>query len=129
MDITLQFNGVSFAPRLSDYRLTHEISYKRSVTTLDGKEHSTPGIRRPVITFSLFPLSDEQAGEYYAALSVLVAPATYTDTWLGGAVRTATFRVVSDLEVAFGLRSVDGNRYYKGGRIILRAVGPIAENI
>ena len=122
MDITLIVNGLVFSGRLSSFTVKHEVAYGQIITTFDGTEHVQGGTRRPVITFSFLPLSDREAGDYYAALSALVFPVTFTDPNLGGVESTMNMRVTSDLEAAFGIRSVDGNRYYKESPIELRAM-------
>ena len=121
MDVTLIFNGVDFAPWLASYRADHEVSYKKIVTTMDGEEHTTPASRRPIVTFSFLPLTDAKAAQYYDALKIMTASVSYTDTWLNR-TNTIRMRVTSTLSAVFALRAVDGNRYYKGGEIQLRAV-------
>lgn len=118
LDVTLTIGGVDFSNWLSTYTVTREISYNKVITTLDGIEHPYPGTVRPVIDFSFLPLSDEKAAEYYNVLSQLIVPVAYTDPYTGE--QGGTMRVTSNLEAAFGLRSVDGNRYYKGGTVQLR---------
>lgn len=88
---------------------------------MDGTEHARGYRDRDVITFSLWPFSDETAAADYDALSSAPLSVTYTNPHTG-ATRTTAMRLTSDLSAAFGLRSVDGNRYYKGGKIVLRAV-------
>ena len=122
MDVTLTIKDVDFSPWLSSYTVKHEIAYGQIVTTFDGMEHTQGGTRRPIVTFSMFPVSDAVAGDFYAVLSDLIVPVTFTDPNLGGRECTLDMRVVSDLETAFGIRSVDGNRYYKETAIQLRAV-------
>lgn len=126
VDVVLTFRDVDFAPFLATYKVNHEINYARQVTALDGTEYTTHGTRRPIVSFTLRAMSDTQAGTFYAALSTLTGTATYTDPYLSGETQTARMRLASDLEAVFGLRSVDGNRYYKGGEIQLRGVTPLA---
>ena len=118
IDVTLTFNGFDFSDYLSTYKVTHEVEVADSITAIDGTEYFATR-RRPVIEFSLLPLSDAQTASIYAALSAIAANATYTDPYINNNV-TATMRVTSNLESAFALSSVDGNRYYKGGTITLR---------
>lgn len=117
IDVTLTFNGYDFSPLLSTYKVTHEIEVSRSLTAMDGTEYFATR-KRPVVRFSLMPLSDAQTQEVYEALSPIVGEAEYTDPHRGDVI--GTMRVTSNLEAAFGLRSVDGNRYYKGSTIVLR---------
>lgn len=125
MDVTLTFNRFDFAPRVSDYRIEYETKYRKVVTALDGTEYAGNGTRRPIVTFMLLPMTDTQAAQCYNALSVMVATCTYTDT-ATNTDRSVQMRVTSNLESVFALRSVDGNRYYKGGAITLRGVDCIA---
>ena len=125
MDVTLTFNGHDFSPVLSTYSVTYETEYRKVVKALDGTEYFGNPTRRPVVTFSLFPMTDAQAKEYYDALSIMIARCTYTDK-ATNTDRTLQMRLTTNLEYVFGLRSVDGNRYYKGGSITLRGVSCIA---
>ena len=131
LDVKLTFNGYDFAPLLSTYAVDYEITYRKVVTALDGKEYFGNGLKRPIVNFALRPLTDAQAKAAYDALKIMVASCSYTDPAISGsadasASRTAQFRLTSNLEAAFGLRSVDGNRYYKGGQIVLRGVTCLA---
>lgn len=122
MDVTLTINGFNFAPVLSTYLTVYETDYGKTVKALDGTEYTGNFTSRPVVTFSLFPMTDATAQHYYNALtSSIPAVVTYTDK-ATNTDRTGQMRVTSNLEFTFGLRSVDGNRYYKGGAITLRAV-------
>lgn len=125
MYVTLTFNGYNFSSKLSTYRVDYETNYRKVVTALDGTEYFGNGTRRPIVSFSLIPMTDAQAATYYDALKIMVSNCTYTDT-ATGTNRTARMRITSNLEHVFGLRSVDGNRYYKGGQIVLRGVNCIA---
>ena len=118
IDVTLQFNEYDLSDKLSTYAVSHEVETFESVTTLDGTEHTATRIR-PTIRFALVPLSDDDAAEVYDALKVITAEAYYTDPNTGGE-RYGTMRLTSNLEAVFGLRSVDGNRYYKGGTLTMR---------
>lgn len=118
IDVNLTFNGFNFSPYLSTYKVTHEVEVSDSVTTMDGTEHFATR-KRPTITFKLIPVSDATAASMYSALSAIIGEATYTDPYLGNAT-IASMRVTSKIEQTFGLRSIDGNRYYKGGAITLR---------
>ena len=117
IDVTLTFNGYDFSPLLSTYRCYHSSEITDSVVTLGGDEYVASN-SRPVIEFSLIPLSDAQSETVYRALSAITANATYTDPYRGESA--GVMRVNSNLDATFGLRSIDGNRYYKGGVIVLR---------
>ena len=118
IDVTFTFNGVDLSSYLSTYKVTHEVSSVSTPTTLDGTEHYALR-RRPVITFSLIPLTSTQCATVYGALSALSATCSYTDPYRGAS--SGTFRVASNLEEAFALKSADTNIYYKGGQITLRS--------
>ena len=117
IDVTLTFNNYDFSPLLSTYRCYHAVETVESITALDGTEY-TASRERPIIEFSLIPLTDVQSRNVYQALSVITAAATYTDPHIGESA--GIMRVSSNIDAVFGLRSVDGNRYYKGGTIVLR---------
>lgn len=121
IDVTLIVNGLDLHESLSTYKASIEISYHDVITTLDEVEHAYPGKNRDIVDFSLLPLTDRTASQLYDALSDLIIPVTFTSPHYISEV-SKTMRVVSDLEATFGLRSGDGNRYYKGGTISLRAV-------
>lgn len=118
IDITFSINGTDYSGLLSTYNVTHEVEVKESVTTIDGTEY-TASYRRPVVIFSLIPLSDEQTADLYTDLSQIIVEVTYTDPYLGREA-TAIMRVASSLDSQFGIKSINGNRYYKGGEITLR---------
>ena len=120
IDVTFSINGTDYSGLLSTYNVTHEIEVRETVTTLDGTEYSA-SFRRPIVSFSLMPLNDEQTAELYSYLSAITVEATYTDPHLGREA-VAVMRVTSNLESEFGIKSVDGNRYYKGGEITLRQI-------
>ena len=125
MDVTLIFNGLDLTPGLSDYRVDYETKYRKVVEALDGTEYSGNGTRRPIVVFTLRPMTDAQTKRCYDALSVMIASCTYTDA-ATNANRTAQMRVTSNLENVFALRAEDGSRYYEGGAITLRGVSCLA---
>lgn len=117
IDVTLTFNNYNFSPLLSTYKCYHSSETTKSMIAIDGTEYVASN-ERPVVEFSLVPLSDAKAQEVYQALSAIVANTSYTDPYRGDS--TGVMRVSSNLNATFGLRSIDGNRYYKGGVIVLR---------
>ena len=119
MDVTLIVNGLNLSSKLSTYSVTEEVTYRKVITTLDDVEHPYPGAKRTTITFSLFPLTDDESAELYGALSALVFDATYTNQYKS-VDETQRFRLITNLESSFALKSVDGKRRYKGGEIQLR---------
>ena len=119
MDITLIVNGLDLSSNLSTYSVTEEVTYRKVITTLDDVEHPYPGSKRTTITFSLFPLTDDESAELYSTLSDLMFDATYTNQYKGFD-ETKRVRLTTSLESAFALKSVDGKRRYKGGEIQLR---------
>lgn len=124
MDITLVIDGdLDLSGRLSTYSCRDEISYRKIITTLDGVEHPYPARTRKVISFTLFPLTESENAALFDKLKKLIFSVKFTDTQSGDDV-TKQMRVSSNVENAFALRSVDGNRYYKGSTIQLRATVP-----
>ena len=122
MDITLTFNNRNFSARVSTYEVKKLVEEVKKITTMDGTEHAVQRIR-DVVTFSLMPYDETTATADYNALKALQATGRYTDPNTGN-VSVRTLRVVTDLNAIFGLKSIDGKRYYKGGKITLRAVEP-----
>ena len=118
IDVTFRIGTLDLSGLLSTYDVQYEVEYHQFMTALDGTEHGVPSYR-PVINFSLIPITDSQAAQLYAAIRGLNANVTYTDMFRNE-VRTADMRITSNLQATFGLRSVNGNRYYKGGVITLR---------
>ena len=121
MDVTLIVNGLDLSSKLSTYSVTEEVTYRKVITTLDDVEHPYPGSKRTTITFSLFPMTDDESAALYSALSSLVFDATYTNQHKG-VDETNRVRLMTSLESAFALKSVDGKRRYKGGTIQLRRI-------
>lgn len=121
MDITLTLNSRDFSSRVSTYEVRKVVETVKTITTMDGTEYALQRIRDQ-ITFSLIPFDEETATADYNALNDLQFSASYTDPNTGSAA-VKTVRVKSDLDAVFGLKSINGKRYYKGGKIVLRAVG------
>ena len=121
MDVTLIVNGLDLSTKLSTYSVTEEVTYRNVITTLDDVEHPYPGAKKTIITFSLFPMTDDESSSLYNALGDLVFNATYTNQHKG-LDETKRVRLVTNLESAFALKSVDGKRRYKGGEIQLRGL-------
>ncbi len=119
MDVTLIVNGLNLSSKLSTYSVTEEVTYRKVITTLDDVEHPYPGAKRTTITFSLFPLTDDESAELYSAISALVFDATYTNQYKS-VDETNRVRLITNLESSFALKSIDGKRRYKGGEIQLR---------
>lgn len=120
IDVTFTIGSTDYHSLLSTYNVTHKVETRASVVTMDGTEHYALQ-RRPVITFSLIPLTDDQTKSLYDLLSAGEVSVTYTDPYTYTAVtpsRTGVFRVASDLSSVFGVKSND--RYYKGGEITLQ---------
>ena len=122
MDVTLVINGRDFSSRLSTYRVEQEVTYPDMLTTMDGTEHYGKPYRRDVIYFSLFPFDDDTANQDYAVLSDSSLSVNYTNPQADNAEKLyKEMKLYSSLSAVFGLRSVNGKRYYNGGEIALRA--------
>lgn len=120
IDVTFLVNDVDLSGYLSTYTVNIEREAHETITTMDGTEHVTE-FRRPTITFSFRPLTDLESSLVYSCLSSGRIPVTYTNPSFN-ADASDTFRVTTPLQSMFGLRSIDGNRYYKGGQITLRQI-------
>jgi hypothetical protein len=122
MDVTLKINGRDFSSRLSTYRVEQEITYPDMLTTMDGTEHYGKPYRRDVIYFSLFPFDDDTANQDYVVLVDTSLTVNYTNPQATDSEKLyKPMKLFSNLSSAFGLRSVNGKRYYKGGEIALRS--------
>lgn len=122
MDVTLEINGRDFSHRLSTYRVEQEITYPDMIVTMDGTEHYGKPYKRDVIYFSLFPFDDDTANQDYMVLADSSLYVNYTNPQSDNAEKLyKDMKLYSNLSSAFGLRSVNGKRYYKGGEIALRA--------
>lgn len=122
MDVTLEINGRDFSSRLSTYRVEQEVTYPDMLTTIDGTEHYGKPYRRDLIYFSLFPFDDDTANQDYAVLADSILSVNYTNPQAENAEKMdKDMKLYSNLSSAFGLRSVNGKRYYKGGEIVLRS--------
>ena len=122
MDVTLEINGRDFSPRLSTYRVEQEIIYPDMITTMDGTEHYGKPYRRDVIYFSLFPFDDDTANHDYMVLVDTSLTVNYTNPQATDSEKLyKPMKLYSNLSSVFGLRSVNGKRYYKGGEIALRS--------
>ena len=121
MTITALINNVDFAPALSTWSVSKEISFDKVVTSLDGSERAFGKRTRTIISFSLLPYTENQCGTYYNALMPGIVSVKFTDD--DGKIKTKEMRVTSPLESLFLLDSIDGKRRYKGGNITLRQMG------
>lgn len=120
MDITLKIGALDLSPKLSTYKVTWERSYQKVITTLDNVEHPFPCPDRALVDFSLLPLDDDMASSVYSALGSTLS-VTFTDPYTKTDL-VRTMRITTNLEATFGLKSINGKRYYKGGEMQLRAL-------
>lgn len=122
MDVTLEINGRDFSSRLSTYRVEQEVTYPDMIMTMDGTEHYGKPYKRDVVYFSLFPFDDDTANQDYMVLADSSLYVNYTNPQADNAEKLyREMKLYSNLSSAFGLRSVNGKRYYKCGEIALRA--------
>ena len=118
IDIIFKLNNVDYSQLLSTYSVVIETEYEAVIKTLDGTEYGVAK-HRPTVIFSLIPLTETQSAALYNILKLGNINVTYTDTASNTTV-TAVMRLVSNIESVFGLKSINGNRYYKGNAITLR---------
>lgn len=115
----MKINGMDISGRLSTYAVTEEVTYTRVLNTLDGQEHPYPGHIRPSLSFSLIPGTAAEDNTLYNELKKLIVTVEYLNR---DYVYTRDFRLISNIESAFLLRSVDGKRRYRSGEILLRGI-------
>lgn len=121
MDITLKLGALDVHEKVSTYNVRREVSYSKVITTMDDTEHAARSKDRYIVETSFFPMTESESTEYYNALMGDTMSVTFTDPY-SGADTAKTMRLTSDLEAAFALVSVDGNRRYKGGAVQLREI-------
>ena len=118
MNVKLVANGVDFSGKLSTYDAYMEVTQK-VLTMLDDSERPFPAVMRPVVVFSLLPMTDEESTQTYNVLKDIIFSATFE---ISGQEMTADMRVVGNLGDKFLLTSPDGKRRYKGREIMLRGL-------
>lgn len=123
IDVTFTINGVDYSSKLSTYCVDYEYDNTKMVTAIDGTEHYGRPIARPQIIFSLRPLTDDETAALFSAITG-TNKVVFTDP-PAGIVSTRYMRFIGNVTSAFGLRSVDGNRYYKGGKMTLRSLSVV----
>ena len=121
MNITLRFGTLDVHEKASTFNVRCEVRYSKVITTMDDTEHAARSKDRYIVETSFFPMTEAESTEYYNALMGDTVSVTFTDPY-SGADTVKTMRVTSDLEAAFALVSVDGNRRYKGGAVQLREI-------
>ena len=99
MNVTFQIGSLDLSKRLSAYAVQMEVS---------------------IVSTSFFPMTDAEAEALYGALNSSAVTVKFSNPYTKS-VETRTMRVVSNLDAAFALKSIDGNVRYKGGTIQLRA--------
>ena len=119
IDVTFELNGVDWSEKLSTYDVKYQPEEVKNIRTMDWAEHTFVA-KRPHITFSLMPLTDEECVSLYSILAAQTIPVTFTDP-NQSTEPTMVMRLYSNIDHAFGIRSIDGNRYYKGTKITLRS--------
>ena len=118
MNVKLVANGVDFSGKLSTYDAYMEVTQK-VLNMLDDSERPYPAVMRPVVVFSLLPMTDEESTQTYNVLKDIIFSATFE---ISGQEMTAEMRVVGNLGDKFLLTSPDGKRRYKGREIMLRGL-------
>ena len=118
IDVTFTIGALDLSGLLSTYNVQHETEYSAVITTMNGTEHGFATLR-PIVTFSLIPLREDQCAELYEELSKSDLEVQYTNPLLNQTA-TGVMRLTTSTDAIFGLSSVDGHRYYKGSQITLR---------
>lgn len=117
--IALFINGVNYSNRLASYKVTRNITFRKVVPNLLGKERAYGKVEIINIAFKLITASDEQSAADYNNLKDGIFRVIYTDT-ATNASATTTMRLNSNINKVYGLRSYDGHIYYTGDEIVLR---------
>lgn len=121
MDVTFKIGSLDLHTALSTYLVRWEMNYQKVIKTMDDVEHPFKSPNRAILEVSFLPMDDDFSAALFGALESEKQTITFTDPYSGADIVRA-MRVVSDLEAAFRLKSVNGKRYYKGGKIELRAL-------
>lgn len=119
IDVTFTINSHNWSGKLSDYDVTNAVEVADMMTAIDGTEYAISRVR-PIIRASFMPLSDEESAALYEDLSDNLVDIVYSNPHTDEDDKFGEFRVASDISATFGLRSINGNRYYKGGTIVFR---------
>lgn len=127
MDVTFKINGTDYSRKLSTYHVYKEISTKYLLTTLNDEEIPGPASFRYIVEVSFWPMTDAESAAFFNDLNGIIAEIDFTDPDRNKDI-TKKMRLTTDIEKTFGLRSIDGNRYYKGGVLQFRGVMPFACN-
>ena len=121
MDITLKLGALDVHERLSTYSVQREVSYSKIIVTMDDVEHAARSKYRYVVTFSLFPMTEDEATAYCDALRASTIEVTVSDPHTKTDLLNP-MRVTSNLDAAFAIVSADGTRRSNGGEIQMREI-------
>jgi hypothetical protein len=116
---------------LSAYVATMAPSWQRravrTITAIDGTEYAFPASRKHGLTVTMKPMTGAQIRDLYAFLantsSYVWYQVTYkapTSTNADNTITVPKMRIANEFELAYLLKSVDGNRYYNGVTLELR---------
>lgn len=123
IDVTFTINGVDYSEKLSTYSVIYEPEYPTVIRTIDGTEHFGALKWRPTVTFTLRPLTETETNALFSGIA-RVNTVVFTDPQ-ENVTKTAYMRFTSEMRSAFGVSSINGNRYYKGGEMILRGISVV----
>lgn len=113
-------NGQDFSRIVTDISYSKEVSYRKVVETIDGKEHGFGRRIRPVIQFRIM-ISREHMPADYEALTKVPLIVEYDDPDAG--YRKAEFRLDDDLSKVFAVwNCVDQANWFHSEAITLRSV-------
>ena len=117
---TFKISGEDFSQKIIDLSFPKEVTYRKVVETLDGKEHNLGRKIRPIIQFRLM-ISSELTADDFGALVATPLMVQYVDPDVG--LRQAEFRLDSDLSKIFAVwNCIDESNWYYSEPITLRAV-------
>lgn len=119
MDVTFTIDGLDLHDVLSTYEVTAEPSYVEIIETLDHVRHPILGAIKRTVSFSLFPMTEDESTLLYNKLSNYIMPVNFTDPHTGTTYSKSMY-IDGEITNSFALKSVDGKRRYLGGTLTLR---------
>lgn len=118
--LTWIVNGLDLSEKISTYLVRKVPDAGEVLKSISGTEYAFFGETQTEIEISFFPMTEEEATAAYNAMKNGKFPVSYTDPYDGGITSSKNFRIISNLDAAFLLKSFDGKRRYSGAPLQLR---------